>query len=364
LSRTVCSVVGARPNFMKIALLHRELRRRGLEHRLVHTGQHYDDHMSRVFFEQLRLPRPDHNLGVGSGTHAEVTGKTMMAFERICLRERPDLVVVVGDVNSTLAAALAARKLDIPVAHVEAGLRSFDEGMPEEHNRRLTDCLSNLLFATEPSAMRNLEREGMDMRRAHLVGDAMLETLLASLDRLEDRAPWQDYGLEKKEYVLCTMHRPQNVDAPDALEELFGLLQQMPWPVLFPMHPRTRASVERAGLGERLQTLTGVRCVAPVSYLDFLCLMRECRMLFSDSGSVQSEAALFNVPCLSCRENTERPVYTEQGTTELVGRDADKVRCAVEAVRQGRFKTSTPVIRTLGQDVSARIAGQVHDFLC
>lgn len=361
--KTVCSVVGARPNFMKIALLHKELQKQGLGRLLVHTGQHYDDNMSRIFFRQLGLPEPDIQLGVGSGGHGEMTGKIMIAFEAVCLEHKPDMVLVVGDVNSTLAAALVARKLGIPVAHVEAGLRSFDESMPEELNRRLTDCLSNLLFAPEPAGIKNLQREGLDMSRAHLVGDAMLETLAHFAAQTAWAACCDKYRVAPEEYVLCTMHRPANVDCPAALSETLEILESLQCPVLFPVHPRTLARLREFGLLQRVASSQAIRLLEPLPYLEFLSLMRQCRALCTDSGSVQSEAAFFNVPCLLFRDSTERPVYLEQGTSELVFRDKGRILALMREIEAGRFKRSSPDVLQLGQDVARSIADVIARHL-
>jgi len=354
--KTVCSVVGARPNFMKVALLHRELAGQGLGHLLVHTGQHFDREMSQVFFNQLGLPEPDFHLGVGAGGHGEMTGRIMIAFEQVCLQRPLDMVVVVGDVNSTLAAALVARKLHIPVAHVESGLRSFDETMPEEINRRLTDCLSNLLFVSEPAGMRNLEREGMDMGRAHMVGDVMLETLGHFAQQAHEARPCREYGVDPGEYALCTLHRPSNVDDAAALGKCLGILESLGLPVLFPAHPRTMARLEAFGLLAGVRASGCIRLLPPLPYLEFLSLLRQCRVLCTDSGSVQSEAAFFDVPCLLLRETTERPVYVEHGTSTLVRRDVGAVAAAMQAIGEGRYKSATPEVAALGRNVAASIA--------
>ncbi|MEW6348548.1 MAG: UDP-N-acetylglucosamine 2-epimerase (non-hydrolyzing) [Thermodesulfobacteriota bacterium] len=360
----VVTVVGARPNFMKAAPIERALfSRPAVEHLLVHTGQHYDQAMSSVFFEELGLREPARHLGVGSGRHGEMTGKIMIAFEQACLELEPDLVVVVGDVNSTVAAALVARKLFVPVAHVEAGLRSFDESMPEEHNRRLTDHLSNLLFASEPSAVTNLNREGIDSDRVHLVGDIMLETLQGFLPRIRERRRWEELGLAKGCYSLATIHRPSNVDDPRSLEETVRLLRLVPGPTVFPVHPRTVASLEKFGLTGLLHDIPGMVTLAPEPYLEFVSLLEGARVVITDSGSIQAEASLFDVPCLVCRENTERPIYVEQGTTELVGRDVEKFREAFEKMASGQFKKSAPMVSTLGLHVAEKIAEIMVDYL-
>lgn len=364
MTKTIISVVGARPNFMKIAPLHREFKKYPeIEHAIVHTGQHYDASLSDVFFDQLGLPAPHRHLGVGSGGHGEMTGKIMIAFEQVCLEMKPDMVVVVGDVNSTIAASLTARKLFMPVAHVEAGLRSFDESMPEEWNRRLTDCLSNLLFVSEPSGMENLRREGIDMGRAHLVGDIMLETLELFLPQIRERKAWQDHGLERSGYALSTLHRPSNVDSREALMELLGIFTTVPFPVLFPVHPRTRNRMKEFGLLNAFQGLTHLRMVEPEPYLEFLSLLSEARMVLTDSGSVQSEASFFDVPCLICRENTERPIYVEHGTCRLVGRNRETIEECCAMILAGSYPKADVLVKDLGRNVAEKTVRIIAEYV-
>ena len=360
----IVSVVGARPNFMKVAPLARAFGNYDrIDHGIIHTGQHYDKEMSEVFFDQLGLPKPAKDLGVGSGGHGEMTGKIMIEFEKVCLELKPDMVIVVGDVNSTVAASLVARKLFIPVAHVEAGLRSFDETMPEELNRRLTDCLSNLLFVSEPSGVENLRREGIDMGRVHLVGDIMLETLQMFLPEIRSRRRWKDFGLEEGSYALVTLHRPSNVDERQALLEVIEILDLLPYPTIFPIHPRTVKRLEEFGLKDKIDSITNVMLVPPEPYIDFLSLMQGCALIFSDSGSVQSEASFFGVPCLICRENTERPIYLEQGTSALVGRNKKLVKELLAEIEQGAYRQSGPLIKELGADVARKTTGIIADYL-
>ncbi len=359
----IISVVGARPNFMKIVPLEREFGRyEGVEHLSVHTGQHYDREMSDVFFEQLGLAEPARHLGVGSGSHGEMTGKIMIAFERVCQELRPDLVIVVGDVDSTIAAALVARKLFIPVAHVEAGLRSFDESMPEEHNRRLTDHLSNLLFVSEPSGMENLQREGIPRERAHLVGDIMLETLRIFQSMIRERRRWEDFGLPRGGYALVTIHRPSNVDDPDALAQTVDMLAALGLPIIFPIHPRTTGRLKQFGLTKRIQAIKAIKLVPPERYVDFLSLLEGTRLILSDSGSVQAEASFFNVPCLVARENTERPIYIEQGTSVLVGRNLEHVRDLMGAIDREEHKESTQLVKELGSGVAAKVVSKIVEY--
>lgn len=330
-------VAGARPNFMKIAPLLRELRARpGFEPCLVHTGQHYDDAMSRRFFEELGIPEPEVNLDVGSGSHARQTAEVLSRIELVLLERQPRAVVVVGDVNSTLAAALAAVKLGIPVAHVEAGLRSFDPSMPEEVNRRLTDAISEWLFVTEPAGEENLLREGVERHRIHRVGNVMIDTLRAHLEQARRLDTLERLGLEPKSYAVLTLHRPSNVDDPQRLHRLFQVLEgvHQEIPVLFPIHPRTRASIERL-LGGHAPKL---RLVEPLGYLDFLRAMSEARLVLTDSGGIQEETTVLGVPCLTLRDNTERPVTVTHGTNTLVGSDPATIRVEVRKILDGGGK--------------------------
>ena len=325
------AVAGARPNFMKIAPLLRELHARpSFEPRLVHTGQHYDAAMSDRFFEELGIAAPDVNLEVKSGSHAEQTAEVLRRIEPVLIEVRPDAVVVVGDVNSTLAASLAAVKLRIPVAHVEAGLRSFDRSMPEEINRRLTDAISDWLFTTERAAAENLEREGIPAERVHFVGNVMIDTLLAHLERARGLPTLEQLGLRPGGFAVLTLHRPSNVDDPARLRSLFAVLEEIhrDLPVVFPVHPRTSASIARllGGKPPRLQLCE------PLGYLDFLRLMADARLVLTDSGGIQEETTALGVPCLTLRDNTERPVTVSQGTNTLVGSDPATIRAEVRKV--------------------------------
>lgn len=317
----VVHVVGARPNFVKMAPLIDALRRRGVnEQFVVHTGQHYDRKMSDEILEDLGFPTPDYSLGVGSGTHGEQTAKVLMAFEKLLLERRPAVVVVAGDVNSTLACALAASKLGIPVAHLEAGLRSGDWEMPEEINRVLTDRLSDILLTHSPEATTNLQSEGVDTSRVRYVGNTMIDSLRRYEGRARERAAWRPHGVEHGEYVLVTLHRPSNVDDPQRLSEIVGSLAAVgnSAPVIFPVHPRTRARLADGDLLGRLET-SGVRCIDPVGYLDFISLQTGAGAIVTDSGGVQEEASALGVDCYTLRANTERPVTITHGTNELIG---------------------------------------------
>ena len=326
----VISVAGARPNFMKVAPLARAFEAYpGIRHRLVHTGQHYDEAMSALFFEELGIPRPWRNLEVGSGGHAVQTARIMERFDAVLEEEPADVVVVVGDVNSTIACALTAVKRGIPVAHVEAGLRSFDRSMPEEINRMLTDAISDVLLVSEPSGVENLRREGVDDARVFLTGNVMIDTLLACRERAAGSDVRERLGLEPKAYGLVTLHRPANVDDPASLRGLVAALEDVAerLPLVFPVHPRTRGRLEDAGV----RSGSGLRLVEPLGYVDFLALMEGALLILTDSGGIQEEACILQVPCLTLRENTERPITIEVGLNRLVGTDPDRVRS--EALR-------------------------------
>lgn len=314
----VVHVVGARPNFMKAAPVIHGLEALGVAQTVVHTGQHYDRAMSEVFFDELGLPEPDVNLGVGSGSHAEQTAALMVGLERTILELQPRLVVVYGDVNSTLAAALVAAKLHVPVAHVEAGLRSFDATMPEEVNRRVADLLCDLLFVTSPEGLVHLGSEGVSAGKTVFVGNPMIDTLLANLDRFDAADAVGRLGLEAP-YGVATLHRPANVDDPESAEQLVAVLHEVGElvPLVLPVHPRGRLRLEKAGLGTR----ESVRLVDPLGYVDFLSLVRHARLVVTDSGGVQEETTVLGVPCLTLRPNTERPITVTHGTNRLVRPD-------------------------------------------
>jgi UDP-N-acetylglucosamine 2-epimerase (non-hydrolysing) len=331
----VLNVVGARPNFMKIAPIVEEMKKTpGLNGVLVHTGQHYDEGMSDVFFRDLGIPVPDVHLGVGSGTHSEQTARIMVEFEKVCMAEEPDLIVVVGDVNSTMACTIVAAKLLIPVAHVEAGLRSFDRKMPEEINRLVTDALSSLLFTTSRDADENLKREGVDASKIHFVGNVMIDTLL------KQRRKAAELQVSKpQQYALVTLHRPSNVDDPKVLGPILEALQQISktMPVLFPMHPRTRKRVGDFGL-----SMDGIRTMEPLGYLEFLNLESTAKVVLTDSGGLQEETTILGVPCLTLRHNTERPVTIEHGTNIMVGPDKGRILEAFRRIVNGDWKPSGP----------------------
>jgi UDP-N-acetylglucosamine 2-epimerase (non-hydrolysing) len=333
-------VAGARPNFMKLAPVLRAIKADGrLQPRVVHTGQHYDPSMSDVFFRDLGLPAPDVHLEVGSGLHGVQTARILERYEARLIDARPDAVVVFGDVNSTAACALAAVKLQVPVAHVEAGLRSFDRSMPEEINRVLTDTLAGLLLVSEPSGVRNLEREGIDPRKVRLVGNVMIDTLLAEIGTARASATLSAFGLDRSGFGLITLHRPSNVDDPDTLRRLMGLFEDLArqLPLVFPMHPRTRAAAERAGIRRPSAGAAGLRIVEPLSYRDNLALMEAARVVFTDSGGIQEETSVLRVPCLTLRSTTERPITVTLGTSRLVGADSGRIRAAFADAMAGEW---------------------------
>ncbi len=336
--KTILLVAAARPNFMKIAPIWHELQHHldRCEPLLLHTGQHYDANMSDVFFADLGLPRPHVHLGIGGGSHAENTGGVMIAFEKVCLERRPDMVVVVGDVNSTLACSVTARKLQIPVAHVEAGLRSRDWTMPEEINRLVTDAISDLLLTPSRDADENLLREGVAPERIRLVGNIMIDSLTRAIARVKDRAVYRRFGLGEREYGLVTLHRPANVDDPGSLRRILDALERMPAPVLFPVHPRTRKVMETNGItvtgnGEHPLVLT-----EPLPYDDFVNLTMHARFVLTDSGGIQEETTWLGIPCLTLRPNTERPITITEGTNELA--TVESLPEQLRRIAEGRWK--------------------------
>lgn len=335
-------VAGARPNFMKIAPImsafsqHRRTSQHDIEILLVHTGQHYDQKMSGDFFSELGIPSPDINLAIGSGSHADQTARAMIAFENVCIAEQPDWVIVVGDVNSTMACSISAKKLGIQVAHVEAGLRSLDRSMPEEINRLCTDAISDLLFTTDEIANQNLYREGIPREKVHFVGNTMIDTLLRNLDRaLETPLP---SGLEHGNYAVMTLHRPANVDSPDVLKSVFSVISQLAnqLPVVFPAHPRTRKNLAYFGLVDGISS--NILFVEPLSYLPFIGLTARSRMILTDSGGIQEETTVLGIPCITMRSNTERPITCSLGTNILVGTDSGKIQAAINRVLDGNLR--------------------------
>jgi UDP-N-acetylglucosamine 2-epimerase (non-hydrolysing) len=362
----ILNIVGARPNFMKIAPLMRAMHAAAsIEPVLVHTGQHYDDNLSRVFFDDLGIPHPDLNLGVGSGSREQQIEAIRAAFAPVVDAQRPDAVLVVGDVNSTIACASVARERAIPVVHVEAGLRSFDMSMPEEVNRIQTDEISDYLFVTEPSGMANLEREGVPGKR-YLIGNVMIDTLAANLQRARASDVLERLRLREGAYMVATFHRPANVDTPESLQRLLSILRGVAarTPLVLPLHPRTRDSLARHGLGDELRAIDGLTLCDPQGYLDFIGLVARSQGVVTDSGGIQEESTYLRIPCLTMRISTERPVTVDVGSNELIGEDVDRLLAAVDEVLAGTFKrgaipelwdghTAERIVRVLGDELGS-----------
>jgi len=343
----IISVVGARPNFMKVAPIHKAFNQpefQGIvKHLICHTGQHYDEKMSKVFFEDLELPVPDFYLGVGSGSHAEQTARIMIEFEKVLLSEKPDLVLVVGDVNSTIACTLTAAKLHIKTAHVEAGLRSFDRTMPEEINRLLTDSISDYLFVTEKSGMENLKREGVPEEKVFFVGNCMIDSLVSYLPEVKEKEKEEaerlrDEETESGKYVLVTLHRPSNVDNREQLSKLISILNDLAQlrKVVFPVHPRTKKNLHDFGLLKDAQP--NLIITHPIGYIDFIRLIKNAELVMTDSGGIQEETTYLQVQCITLRDSTERPVTVEIGTNQLLGEDLQAAYEAALRVLNGEKK--------------------------
>lgn len=336
----IMCICGARPNFMKIAALAEAFKASGrIQTIIVHTGQHYDERMSDLFFRDLGIPEPDINLEVGSASHAVQTAEIMRRFEPVVSQDRPDWVVVVGDVNSTIACALVAVKLGIKVAHVEAGLRSFDRTMPEEINRLLTDAISDLLLVSEESGVENLKREGVADDKVHFVGNVMIDTLLKHRGRADRSNILAEFGLLAKHYAVVTLHRPSNVDDPKTmggiLDAFSAIAKDMP--IVFPMHPRTRKNLAAMGLESRVSAMTALKTPEPLGYLDFLKLTADSAIVLTDSGGVQEETTILGVPCLTLRENTERPATITHGTNRLTGPQTEAILSGYKAQMAMKF---------------------------
>ena len=341
----ILSVVGTRPNFMKIAPLVREFRSNNIEHVLVHTGQHYDKEMYKLFFDDLKIPKPDFDLGIGSGTRDEQIKSIKTKLMPIIEKEKPDVVVVVGDVNSTLAAAQAANKLGIKVAHVEAGLRSFDNTMPEEFNRIETDKISDFLFTTERSGGNNLLNEGISQDKIFFVGNVMIDTLLRHKEKAEQSKILEKLGLEKNNYCALTLHRPSNVDNKEDFENMLYILGKMQEKIkiVFPVHPRARKNMQSFGLDDKIKRMKNIIVTEPLGYLDFLCLMSNSKLVLTDSGGIQEETTVLGIPCITLRKNTERPVTAEQGTNLLVSIDKKKVASKAMEVIENKIKLKNKI---------------------
>jgi UDP-N-acetylglucosamine 2-epimerase (non-hydrolysing) len=327
---------------MKVAPLHKAFQQyaNSIRHLIVHTGQHYDEAMSKVFFEDLELPQPDYYLGVGSGTHAQQTARIMIEFEKVLGEVRPDLVIVVGDVNSTVAACLVSVKMGIRVAHVEAGLRSFDRTMPEEINRIMTDVISEFLFVSEPSGIYNLRREGIEENKIFYVGNVMIDSLVHYRQKAARLSVLEQFKLKPRQFTLVTLHRPSNVDTQEGLGKVLSIFEQLSarTSIIFPIHPRTRKMLDRYGFGERAGKISNLQITGPLGYLEFLNLMDQAELVVTDSGGIQEETTFLGIPCLTLRENTERPVTTEIGTNQVCGLDVNLIVARSFDVFDGKSK--------------------------
>jgi UDP-N-acetylglucosamine 2-epimerase (non-hydrolysing) len=359
----IISVVGARPNFIKIAPIDRELKNYSdIQHKICHTGQHFDETMSSVFFEQLGISQPDYNLGISGGTHAKQVAAIMTSIEDVLLQENPDMIVVPGDVNSTLAAALTAAKIGIPIAHVESGLRSFDRSMPEEINRVLTDHLSDLLFVTEKSGVDNLLQEGIDSNKIFFAGNVMIDSLANHINKLSVNQMQNSLGVVKGNYIVGTFHRPSNVDQYDKLKELVLFLNWLSTKsnLILPLHPRTQNSLKRFNLDKLFND--EIILTDPMSYFDFVSLISEAKLVVTDSGGIQEETTYLRVPCITVRNNTERPVTCELGTNILAGTSFQHVRGVVEKVINTQC-SSGKIPELWDGKAGERICKILHDHL-
>ncbi len=344
-NRPIILVVGARPNFMKIAPLYDELKSRSVNQILVHTGQHYDEKMSKVFFEDLGLPEPDIYMGVGSGSHSEQTAKIMIEFEKICIHYDPEIVVVVGDVNSTLGCTLVCAKMNIRTAHVEAGLRSGDMGMPEEVNRIVTDALANILLTPSVDADKNLISEGREERDIYFVGNIMIDSLIKGLRRASKNKVLEEIGIQKREYGVITLHRPSNVDDFETLEGIINAMEEIAKErrLVFPVHPRTKNNLEKMGLKSRLEENPEIILTGPLGYLDFLSLINNSRIVFTDSGGLQEETTFLGIPCLTLRDSTERPITVLEGTNKIVGSSKRDIMSAFKESKENANYQNTSI---------------------
>lgn len=354
----ILNIVGARPNFMKIAPIIREMQRRETEFRplIVHTGQHYDEAMSDSFFRDLGIPQPDFHLEVGSASHAVQTAKIMMAFEPVVLAEKPDWCLVVGDVNSTIACALVCAKLGVKIAHVEAGLRSRDRAMPEEINRILTDAISDLLLTTSEDADENLKQEGIAAGKIKFVGNVMIDSLFYNLEKSKDSQARENLDLSGRDYAVLTLHRPSNVDEREVFGRLLDALVAISakLPVIFPVHPRTRANIEKFGFTEKVAD-SDIRLIEPLGYLDFMNLYSGAKLVLTDSGGLQEETTALGIPCLTLRENTERPITIELGTNILVGTNPEKITRSAFEILENSTQKETKIPPLWDGHAAARI---------
>lgn len=340
MKKKIISVVGARPNFMKVAPLHKAFKEyeNKISHLICHTGQHYDEKMSKIFFDEFELPKPNFFLGVGSGSHAVQTANIMIEFEKILLIEKPDLVIVVGDVNSTIACSLTAKKLQIKVAHIEAGLRSFDMEMPEEINRILTDRISDYLFVTERSGLENLKNEGIPEEKIYFVGNVMIDSLIQFQPKIEKSRILKEFDISPNNYVLVTLHRPSNVDTIESLKKLISFLNKLGQirKVIFPIHPRTNGNLKKFNLLNSISK--SIILTEPIGYIDFQELVKNAELIVTDSGGIQEESTYLGVQCITLRKTTERPVTVDIGTNQLVGVDLENAEEACIRVLNGRIK--------------------------
>ena len=339
MKKKIFIIAGARPNFMKIAPLIAEFMKNKLDVKIIHTGQHYDYNMSKIFFDDLGIPEPDIHLDIGSASDTVQTARIMIEFEKVLLSEQPLLVIVVGDVNSTIACALVAKKLNIKIAHIEAGLRSFDQLMPEEINRILTDQISDYLFTTEKSAEVNLKREGVDSDHIHFVGNIMIDTLIKNISKANNLETFKKYNLEKDNYSLITIHRQQNVDNEKNLRKIVEILNYMQEKItlFFPIHPRTKKNLIKYDLIDKLDK-ENIILAEPIGYLEFLNIMSNASLILTDSGGIQEEASYLKIPILTLRENTERPITIEKGTNILIGTDIEKLKINLNKILTKKYK--------------------------
>ena len=363
--KKIISVVGARPNFIKIAPVHRAFQKYSSKiiHKICHTGQHFDDKMSKVFFDELKMPKPDYFLGLGGGSHAVQTARIMVEFEKILIEEKPDLVIVPGDVNSTLAASLVAAKMHIPVAHVESGLRSFDRMMPEEINRVLADEISDYLFVTEKSGLQNLENEGVSKEKVFFTGNVMIDSLVHFTPNIDKSDILRNLKLEKQKYILSTFHRPSNVDTKEELQELIVAINKLAElsKLVFPIHPRTKNNMSNFGLLEKIHS--NVLLLEPQGYIDFLNLTKNAQLVITDSGGIQEETTFLGVQCITVRDNTERPITSEIGTNHMIGTKLTKVVEAAKDIISGNTKKG--IIPELWDGRAAeRIAEIIYKSIC
>ncbi|MBW7888502.1 MAG: UDP-N-acetylglucosamine 2-epimerase (non-hydrolyzing) [Bacteroidetes bacterium] len=361
--KKIISVVGARPNFMKIAPIYKAFKNYSdVEHRLCHTGQHYDEKMSKIFFEELELPKPDFYLGVSAGTMTEQTANIMIEFEKVILSEKPDLVIVVGDVTSTIACSLVAQRHGIPKAHVEAGLRSFDRTMPEEINRILTDSISDYLFVTEQSGVVNLKNEGVPEEKIFFTGNVMIDSLMQYIEKAKHSTILEQLKLQPQQYTLVTLHRPRNVDSVEELKNIVSMLNALAKKsnIVFPVHPRTRKNLESAQLLQQFDD--GIIITEPIGYIDFLSLIQHALLIITDSGGIQEETTFLGVQCLTARDNTERPSTVELGTNQLIGTNWDSIYDASLQVLSGNKKSGT-IPELWDGKAAERIAKILHQKL-